>query len=308
LLKCPGNLNIGNEFVNVGSEYLLRQALEQAGVENYNFYVSEFWATCMVFHKYQSDWNTKGMKELIDRADLVVVSAGSLVSPLQKKFLEDLSRIKAPVILLGAGMLGYTKEEEELARQAFRNAKLVVCRDALLFDAIRETVPAVSGLDMAFFVNDAFVPMPAKGEYAVVNVDFDLKRMGLRERIYKNLKKKFETVYLIENTSTMRKHKDFVFLSRWSEFCNLYANAAFVSTMRIHTSVICTIFQTPFEYLGNDCEPNSRRSALFRQIGMPLEKGKQYIKEMLEEKKQNIEAKKREVESKLTNTIKSILA
>ncbi|GEM_PF-2983042 len=308
LLKSPGNLNVGNEFINVGAEYLVKKCLEQAHVKDYELFISEFWATNMTLHRHQTDWNTKEMKHWINSQDLIVVAAGSIVSPLMGAFLKDMQEFRPPVIILGAGMLTYTQEEQELAKRAFSKAKLVVCRDEILFQTINGSVLAVNGLDMAFFLDDAYVLPPAGGEYAVLNIDFSIRYMMQREKKYRELKKRFETVYLTENTSAMHQKKDFVFLSRWSEFCNLYANAAFVCTTRIHTCVVCTVFQTPFEYIGNDCEPNAKRSALFRQIGMPLEKNKIYDQKQLQEVQVNIQAKKREVEKKVVEMLREVLS
>ena len=307
LLKSPGNLNVGNEFINVGAEYLVRKCLEQAKIKDYELFISEFWETGNLHHKTGSSWNTKEMKAFVNQCDLVIVSAGS-VNMFMQEFLHDVSQFVPPTIILGAGFYRYTQQEKELAKQAFSRARLILCRDYVVYDAFKNDMPAVNGLDMAFFVNDAYAPPFAKGNYAVLNIDIDFKRMFSRMQKYRELKKKFERVYLTEHNSVLYAKKNFVFLSRWTEFCNLYANAAFVSTGRIHAAVICTIFHTPFEYFGKDCEPNAKRSALFRQIGMPLERGKRYTVEELKEKKALIQQKKQEVIDALALALRQCLS
>lgn len=307
LLKSPGNLNVGNEFINVGSEYALKRALKEAGVSDYQLFTAEFWETGNLHHKTGSSWNTKEVKSWINQCDLVVVSAGS-VNTFMQEFLQDLGKFTAPTIILGAGFYQYSEEEKELVKKAFVHAKLVVCRDHAVYETLKNVTNAADGLDMAFFLNDAYTPPVARGDYAVLNIDMDFKRMFARAQKYRSLKKKFKTVYVTENNSTLYNQENFAFLSRWSEFCNLYVNAAFVSTVRIHTSIICTLFGTPFEYLGNDCEPNAKRSALFRQIGMPLEKGKQYTVEELKSREGVIQQKKQAVIDAITVAIRQCLS
>lgn len=306
LLKSPGNLNTGNEFINAGSEYALEKALEQAGLNDYQLFTSEFWETGNLHHKTGSSWNTKEMKSWINQCDLVVVSAGSVNSFMQE-FLQDLAAFTPPTIILGVGLYQYTQQENNLAKEAFRKAKLVVCRDHIIYEALKDVTNAQDGLDMAFFANDAYVPPFAKGDYAVLNIDMDFKRMIARLQKYRELKKKFKTVYVIEHNSTMYHQKDFAFLSRWTEFCNLYANASFVSTVRVHTSILCTLFHTPFEYLGNDSEPNAKRSALFRQIGMKLERAKQYGAEELKSRDSIIQQKKKDTVQAIAHAVSALL-
>lgn len=307
LLKSPGNLNVGNEFINIGSEYALKKALQEAAVGEYQLFTSEFWETGNFHHKTGSSWNTKEIKSWVNQCDLVVISVGS-VNTFMQEFLRDLGKFTPPTIILGAGFYQYSQQEKNLAKEAFARSKLVVCRDRIVYEALKDAANAADGLDMAFFVNDAYVPPVARGDYAVLNIDMDFKRMLARARKYRELKKQFQTVYVVENNSTMYRQKDFAFLSRWSEFCNLYANAALVSTVRVHTSILCTLFHTPFEYLGNDYEPNAKRSALFRQVGMRLEKGKQYTSEALEEHSSVIQQKKRAVIDMIAVMIRQCLS
>ncbi|MBI2642601.1 MAG: polysaccharide pyruvyl transferase family protein [Candidatus Wildermuthbacteria bacterium] len=306
LLKSPGSLNIGNEFINAGSEYALKKALETAGVGDYRLFTAEFWETGNLHHATGSSWNTKEVKSWLNRCDLIAVSAGS-VNAFMREFLEDMGKFAAPTIILGAGLYQYTQEEKELAKEAFKKAKLVVCRDHAVYETLKDVTNAHDGLDMAFFIQNAYTPPLAKGDYAVLNIDMDFKRAIARLRKYRELKKKFKTVYVTEHNSTMYNQKDFAFLSRWTEFCNLYANASFVSTVRIHTSILCTLFHTPFEYLGTDCEPNAKRSMLFRQIGMSLERGKQYSIEELKSRDSIISQKKEDTIQAIASTVSALL-
>ena len=307
LLKSPGSLNIGNEFINAGSEYALKTALAVAGVSDYRLFTLEFWETGNLHHKTGSSWNTKEVKSWLSQCDLIAVSAGS-VNAFMREFLEDVGKFTAPTIILGAGLYHYTQEEKELAKEAFKRAKLVVCRDHAVYETLKDVTSAQDGLDMAFFIRDAYTPPLVKGEYAVLNIDMDLKRAVARVRKYWSLKKKFKTVYVTEHNSTLYNKKDFAFLSRWTEFCNLYANASFVSTVRVHTSILCTLFHTPFEYLGTDCEPNAKRSMLFRQIDMSLERGKLYTSDVLRERSGIIKQKKQEVINAIAGVVRQCLS
>lgn len=306
LLKSPGNLNVGNEFINVGSEYALKKALDEVVPNNYQLFGAEFWETGNLHHKTGSSWNTEEIKSWINQCDLVVVSVGS-VNAFMQEFLRDLGKFKPPTIILGAGFYQYSEQEKELTKEAFARSSLVVCRDHIVYETLKDGANAADGLDMAFFLNDAYTPPAARGDYAVLNIDMDLKRMFARAQKYRALKKRFKTVYVTENNATLYSQENFAFLSRWSEFCNLYANAGFVSTVRIHTSIICTLFGTPFEYLGTDCEPNAKRSALFRQIGMPLARAKQYSAEELKSRESVIQQKKQEVIDAITIAIRQCL-
>ena len=305
--NSPGNLNVGNEFVNAGSEYLVRKALDDANIGPYNLYNLEFWQTSTSLQgKHQTKWNTVNMIRWADKSDLVLVSGGAIINKYTESILQGLINLRPPKVLLGAGMYRYDSDEKRIARKMLSGFDLVICRDGILHDVIRDKVSSISGIDMAFFLNDVYTVPDVGGDYAVVNIDFNILRRFQISKKYKELKKRFNKVYITENTSTLHKKADFVFLSRWSEFCNLYANATFVSTVRIHTAVLCTLFKTPFEYLGKDHEPEQKRNMLFKQFGMSLEKGKIYSREELDAYAESIRKKKENIKEELTRVLRNI--
>lgn len=308
LLKSPGNLNIGNEFINAGAEYLSRRALRAAGVGEYDLRVSEFWASNMSLQKHPTNWNTEKAIQWMNDSDLILIAGGAIVNKYMEGFLRDVGAMKPPKILLGAGMSSYDDAERKLAREVLAAYDHVACRDNLLHETIRDAVSSRSGIDPAFFLNDIHQLLGSRGGYGVVNMDLNLRQRMRIRRKYEDLKEKYGDAYITENTATWHKNTEgFIFLSRWSEFCNLYGNAAFVATTRIHTALLCTIFATPFEYLGSDAEPDAKRSSLFRQIGMSLDCGRQYAAEELKGYADIIERKKQEAASDLGSVIASLL-
>src|SRR3989344_2528784 len=217
LLKSPGNLNVGNEFINVGAEYLVKRALDRAGVKEYKLSCSEFWETTLSLYKFRTSWNTKEMQTWINDADLILVAGVAIVNKYMEGFLRDVGGMKPPKILLGAGMLAYDEQERKIAKEALSKYDFVMCRDNLLHEVIKDTVSSHSGIDLAFYLNDVFSLSGAKGKYAVVNMNLNLRQMWQLRRKYVELKKKFSTIYVTENTSTTHKNiKSFTFLSRWS--------------------------------------------------------------------------------------------
>lgn len=308
LLKSPGNLNIGNEFINVGTEYLVRKSLDAAGLGDYDLCVSEFWASNMSLQKYPTNWNTEGAIQWMNDSDLILIAGGAIVNKYMEGFLRDVGAMKPPKILLGASMFSYNDAERKLAKDVLAAYDHVVCRDNLLHETIQDVVSSRSGIDPAFFLNDVHQLLGLRGKYGVVNMDLNLRQRMRARRKYEELKEQYGDAYITENTATWHKNiEGFIFLSRWSEFCNLYGNAAFVSTTRVHTALLCTIFATPFEYLGSDAEPNAKRSSLFHQVGMSLETGRQYQAGELEGYANIIEQKKQETMSDLSSAIASLL-
>lgn len=308
-LNLPGNLNIGNEFINIGARYLAKQAILKSGITDYKWYESELWETSSLSKSdYRANWNTSEMISFINESDLIIVPAGSIVNSHAKFFLEKVALLKPPKILLGAGRYLYNENEKHIAHSIVSKFDFVLARDRDLYEIVKDSTLSSSGIDMAFFINDAYLPPIVLGKYAVINIDFDFLHRFQIFKKHKEFKKKFNKVYITENTSKLHKKENFIFLSRWSEFCNLYSNAAFVSTMRIHTSVLCVLYSVPFEYLGGEKRKTKKRAILFEQIGMKINEKRSYSKKELDRYQTIINKKKKETQFILTEKIKSIIS
>ncbi|OHA66549.1 MAG: hypothetical protein A3E07_00415 [Candidatus Wildermuthbacteria bacterium RIFCSPHIGHO2_12_FULL_45_9] len=305
-LKAPGTLNIGNEFINIGAKYVIQRILRDLGISVYQLYEIEFWQTALPIGRKQTiNWNTPETIEWLNVVDMIFVSGGSILNAYMKNILDSINALKPPKIMLGVGTYHYNEEERTLAGKVFSNYSLVWCRDKETYEAMR-TTKKLNALDMAFFLKDSYLPPLARGEYGVVNMDVTWRNKMRIGKKRKELEKRFPNVYLTENTSTLHTEKDFVFLGSWTEFCNMYANAAFVSTTRIHTAIACTIFKTPFEYMRKDSGKTAQRNKLFENVGMDVSYGSVFSKEQLEDMQDAIKRRKEATIQEVVDIVKDL--
>jgi len=294
LIKCSGGLNIGNEFINAGGEWLLRQVLPEASFYSFEFYDSSIGDD----YQFASKPLTDSSFEFISSCDLAIVFGGSILSRRTRSILKYFSTLKCRKFLMGAGCWEYDAAEKELCREAVTWFDGIITRDERSFGWFEGASNVHSGMDFAFFAKDALALPNEKKGYAVINMDMIREHRARIKEEFSNYKKTFGTVYVTENTHTPYYDvPGYLFMSYWESFYALYANASEVLTNRIHTSVVCTTNQVPFRYDGADQGGDLGRNTLFGRVGMKLEKGRFYDRDALIEVAPMIEKRKSEMKS-----------
>jgi hypothetical protein len=223
--------------------------------------------------------------------------------------LEQLGNLKPYKVLLGASAAGYCHLEDDLCESAKDKFDAIFLRDYLTGKTFFEGCEKVSNMiDLAFFAGDSIVIPPEKSDYAVVNIDcIRYNRKAIQDKV-SELKEKYKTVYVVENTTRFYDDvPDYLYVGYWDTLYMLYANASYVVTNRVHTSVVCVKNATPFTYIGLDCtDSNGKRSALFEVIGFKLETDKFYSEEYLKEYVPAITNQKNSTEKLLTEFAKKM--
>ncbi len=343
LLKCPGALNIGNEFINIGGEYVIKKVLNELNIEC-KFYDFEFFETDQPQYKYRMPWNTDKNKEFISKEiDLIIIFGGSIFSQYLYEFLDEISSLNTKKVILGAGFYAYDIKELNYVKRLLSKYDLISTRDDITYTKLlNENLDnLLDGLDMAFFIEDYYYfykheklnckieridlvksklrnklidlnfmsksDKKSKG-YCVINIDMLQNNKKIINKLLNKLNKYFENVYIVENTSTLYNFKNFIHLSRWSEFYKIYANAELVITTRIHSSVVCSTFATPFLYLGQDSGGQKGRNTLFNKIDTKLEYGKFYKGNELNNIKNKIKIQRNKYIDQLKIKIKDIFS
>ncbi|MDR2906225.1 MAG: polysaccharide pyruvyl transferase family protein [Helicobacteraceae bacterium] len=299
LIKCSGNLNVGNEFINAGGEFLVRQVFPNA-----NFYTFEFFDSCIEHnYKYPSEPLLPNDADFINKeCDMVFVFSGSIISKYTKSCLLSLAKLQCKKILLGAGAYQYDDFDKQLCQELATKYDYIFTRDSATYGFFNGAENVFSGIDCAFFVKDSFNNTGFSGDYAVINLDLIEHHIKDIKKAQNDLKSKYKDVYVVENTAT--KYSDvpgFLYHGYWDTLFKIFSNAKFVITNRIHTAVVCTCYGVPFEYRGYDSDGNGR-SALFGEIEMTLSK-RTYSYEQLEKTHIIIEARKSDMIELLENAL-----
>lgn len=343
LLKCPGALNIGNEFINIGGEYVVKRLFKELNIEC-EYYDFEFFETDQPQYEFRMPWNISQNIDFIKSVDLIVIFGGSIFSQHLYQFLDEIGQIKTKKIILGAGFYAYDQKEVEYVKNPLKEYSLISCRDNVTYKKLENNnlTNILNGIDMAFFIEKSYSfykSLKSKniidsielnnsllkrkkisdinfkfknGEtskgYCVINIDMLEPNKKLVQKLLNKLKPHFREVYVVENTSKLHNFNNYIHLSRWSEFYKIYANADFVITSRIHSSVVCSTFGTPFLYLGKDSGGKLGRNTLFNQIDTKLEYAKLYCDEELEKITSVIDIKREEYIKELKSKVGKILS
>jgi hypothetical protein len=295
ILKCPSNLNLGNEFIDNGGIYLLKDIFKD------NYCIEDF----EVLDTSQDNGviNNINILDYLETFEYLFILSGSLISDEGFLILKKILNIKGPKkILLGIGCYRYNKKEQMICKFLEKKYDYIFTRDNLTFSYFENKKNNVFlSIDLAFYLNNYVSKINNNNnnnKYAVINIGDIPDCLSQIKKELNELKEKYKYVYIVENTSYRCTLKDFkydeelynhyVFYTFWESLYRLYQNADYVVTMRIHTSIVCLSNNIKFKYVGNDEGGKIGRNVLFNKF-IKLEKNKEYyltnkIEEIEEEK------------------------
>lgn len=165
--------NIGNAFVNLGIEQIVRQAFPGCEVV-YSADIANKWFFEVSSGCVEIAENSFCISAYLD-ADLAVWGGMMLTKPIQlamKAFLA-LSEREIPILFLGAGADEYTREEADCVAGCLKQLKYVavITRDDATYELYSKydflKWRFARGIDAAFFTADMEVPELSIGSYDV---------------------------------------------------------------------------------------------------------------------------------------------
>jgi polysaccharide pyruvyl transferase WcaK-like protein len=275
IISCTTGLNIGNNFINKGCEYIVKELFPGANIQLYEALetVSENKKTFLpVYKKYLNSF------------DLIFIACGSLISRHGIMAIRNILSLKPKKIFMGLGMTYYNDEEIKYCQEIEKrkNAYFFV-RDNETYRAFKNhNINVFRGIDCAFYLTNIQKKIKNKKRYAVINLDTILDNQERILQAIKNLKNNgYKYVYVIENTTTKyanlpKKIKNnYVLLSHWYSLYTFYQNASLVLTNRVHTTVACLSNNVPvcFEWTYKNIDM-TKRLKLFKRIGIFVIHGK----------------------------------
>lgn len=281
IIRCGGSLNVGNEFINSGGEYLIKKIFPEA--ECYKF---ECFDSCIgLNYEYPSEPLLKNDIDFINQnCDFAFILSGSIISPLIKTGLDKLAQLRCKKVLLGAGAYQYNDSEKEMALYLAPKYDYIFTRDDVSYSFFEGAKNVYSGIDLAFFAKDIIDNTNLKGNYAVINIGLIKDNLENIKQYKEQLKlsQKYENIYVVENTATKYSDiEDYLYLGYGDSLFKLFSKSAFVVTTWIHTSLVCLCYQIPFKFVGYDYGGVTGRNTLFSKVQFKLEYLKEYSKSEL---------------------------
>lgn len=270
--------NIGNSFIDIGSEESLREAglniTAVGGLQKYQIpyslhrnrdFIKQFimkaptgWLEKFIGrYKYRKmgclifdDINTANMfdlEEYID-TDYVCVSGCILNNYLTNQFkcLIKLKEKGVKIILNGVSGSDYDKFEYETTSRFLSKLKpdIFISRDPETFLKYSKFAEeSYNGIDCGFFVSEAYSPVKLKRSYVVYNFD-KLKEPKIKK--FSNIVRTHHTPYSFKRRWSKEEN---VFISdKPEDYFNIYANAQAVFTDRVHACVASKAFGTRYKF------------------------------------------------------------
>lgn len=266
--------NIGNAFVNIGTEQIVRQVFKDCEII-YSADVANKWYFGVPTDSGDYINNSFNISKYID-VDLVVwggmILTKHFVDLAEKIFLEFTER-KIPILFLGAGMDEYTNEEADCVAHALNKFKYVgiITRDDETYDMLSKydflKWKIVRGIDAAFFVSDYKVPELNIGTYDVECFD-----RIITPYIEHGDKKVITSHHDCFGKLPIRymKKKDTVISELPYDYLTLYRNVDTTYTERVHACIATLAY-------GNKARLYSEtpRAALFNRV---IENGEEKIR------------------------------
>lgn len=281
IIKCSGGLNLGNNFINFGGEYVVRFLYPNAEIETFEFYDS-----CLPQWKNGEFLLQSSIDHIKNTSDLIFILSGSAGSnSLLKSLFTPISKIGIPFIPIGIGCGGnYNEGESKVMKEIsdLPNCKFVITRDPKTYEFIKDKDNTISGIDLAFFAKDFLGNVKQKSNYEYAVLNFEPNGYLPPNETYQ-LKKQMESdyanVYLTENmvNPSRKDFEDYIQIGYAEDLWRFYANSSLNVTTRIHTCVCSIANNVDFVYMGyHDHGGKKGRNTLFNAMGIELIAGKYY--------------------------------
>lgn len=259
--------NIGNAFLDMGSMELVRQASPESSI--YLASVMNRWYSNRVRGGIRR-WLTEGDVDISNvfniqywaKADFVV-QAGAFLGEdwfkLHGPVLERMVERGARLIIAGGGMTdeAYTESAVELVRQRLEKLKpfIFISRDRASYESFHDLAEhSYDGIDVAFFLADAYPPMELDiPPFIVLNFDKttnpDLSEIDIGDRRVIRVHHSFFKNFFSPKHFSYKYHyfgKGNTMISDIPYgYLNLYAAAEEVYSDRVHACVGAFVYGTP---------------------------------------------------------------
>lgn len=306
--------NVGNAFIDYGINHSLKTALKDYDVKINNISNVQPYNDYQFNYRFPYNYLSGGKKSEDDTFDLrmhtkpdMVVLGGSLFDihwcKVHSRFLNWLIEKQFPVMVLGGGGgNNYTQEELDFVSSYWKKINFIgyIARDEKAHKNFGKFANiAYSGIDNAFFLNDAFSPAKLDIEPYTTNT-FDLTfTRDIKDGNEKVIKISHRLLdvdsfksFLIRKFKAFKIVKTYDFISDYpDDYLSLYANADVTHSDRVHACVATLIYGGKAQYYDK-----SDRSYLFDRVGLseirnkPVVLNMEYIEQ---EKKKQLEAIKK---------------
>ncbi len=276
--------NVGNAFIDYGINYSLKEALKEYDVNIHNISNMPPYNDFNFNNRFPYSLLSGGRKKPGKTFDLrtytkpdLVVLGGSLFDVFWCKvhtgFLNWLIEKQIPVMVLGGGGgNNYSAEELSYVSNFWKKINFIgyISRDEKALNNFGEFAKtSFSGIDNAFFLNDAFKPAKLDIEPFVINT-FDLTYPRVindgQNRVIKLSHRLLDVdsfkSFLKRGFKAFKIVKTYDLISDYpSDYLNLYANAEVTHSDRVHACVASLIFGNKAQYYDK-----SDRSYLFDRV------------------------------------------
>lgn len=267
-----GGVNIGDAFVTLGLEYIMKKTIGNSEIyvigspySSMGYLSERFWYNILrklIPSKIRENIVYRITRETVSNVfeyikylnniDYIVLGGCILTHYFVRKDLRFLLEIKdkTKILLIGVGGEVYTRREIEESKKFLSKLKphLIVTRDPAAYQLYNKYATySWDGIDNAFFVSDAFKPPKLNLKYIIVNFDHisepqisnpnDLPIVRMH-----NLTKGIPKKWLKQEN---------IFISDYPEdYLTIIANAEYIHTDRIHTAIVAEAYNRPYKYYG----------------------------------------------------------
>lgn len=314
-LYPPASLNLGNSFFSEGGKHLLEQTFMRHEIRGFEFFDSGFrhfnsrssllpWK--VGFGKGSSAFFTPATTEWIrNSADLVVVAGGGCMDPYFGELFDEIFSFGKPVLFWLVSASRFNVESVEFASKTIFHSQTiaVISRDRILPLKIKESRKLLPGLDGAYWMTDISPKPHRSAAYSVLNLEtggsLDWKQVAkITTPNYRTRDSDERAPVVVSNNNNIHhfwRNKNSVLITNAHALWDLYANASWVETTRLHTLVACLASGTPVKYVGIQ---DDRVVGLLGAVGVRLQSGQDFTAAE-EEFSAQIEQTKRETASQI---------
>lgn len=290
--------NVGEAFIDIGAMELIHKIFPQCQLINISDMNMWYFDLISKREKIPNPYN--GMKPAFHMFDFYsgdfFILAGMFVSDIflkgetSQKILA-LARQGKKIIFLGLGAGTYSNEEmENFKKYVIKiNPVLVMSRDNIIYENLKDIVPAINGIDCAFWVKDVYDPREAfvrKYDVVTYNRSPEPEQMKQMENIVRTWHMNWKF-----NSKNFKKN---MFISDTPyDYLTIYANADRIYTDLVHATIAGLQYERKVKF-----ERVDNRGFAIDVLGADIDdEGFLYISESA------LEKKKRKIENEIIATV-----
>lgn len=251
----PASINLGNDFFSLGGIEAFKETFSDVEMQ---IHLIEFFDSGeRGFNEGRTSFFTEATLNWIkESADLVVLFGGCCLRPDMKPLFQPLIDTGTPFIGWGLSPTDYSQADVKFAKEIADQSLVLITRDDIIAKMVGDYPKFISGMDGGWWMGKSYNRPEKTTEYLVVNIESGNKlNVHESQRAVDILKEQTNSpIYMVSNNCERdyhHMHPQSLLITNSRHLYTTLANASYVVTSRVDSTICCLTNGVPVEYVGS---------------------------------------------------------